>query len=100
MLDKNTVCKNGMKEVVPPGFFTHVTQQSAQDCRKRLVRNGEQVKPSTQRIKHPTVGTRLVREYQGVEYHVTVARNGFECQGRTYCSLSHIIREITGIREL
>jgi len=71
---------------------------SAQDRIKRLMRSGEQVKPSSRRIKRPAVGTRLIREYQGVEHHVTVTRNGFEYQGRTYRSLSHIAREITGTR--
>ena len=47
----------------------------------------------------PTVGTKLIREYQGVEHHVTVTRNGFEYQGRTFRSLSHIARDITGTRK-
>lgn len=48
------------------------------------------------KINRPAVGTRLVREYHGVEHHVTVTRNGFEYQGRTFRSLSHIAKEITG----
>jgi hypothetical protein len=71
---------------------------TAKDHINRLVRSKEQIKPSSRRIRRPTVGTKLIREYQGVEHHVTVTRNGFEYQGRTYRSLSHIAREITGTR--
>ncbi len=70
----------------------------AQDRINRLIRSKEQLKPSSNRVKRPAVGTKLIREYQGIEHHVTVTRNGFEYQGRTYRSLSHIAREITGTR--
>ena len=70
----------------------------AQDRIKRLVRSKEQIKPSSNRTRRPAVGTKLIREYQGVEHHVTVTRNGFEYQSRTYRSLSHVAREITGTR--
>jgi hypothetical protein len=46
----------------------------------------------------PLAGTRLVREWQGVEHHVTVLADGFEYQGRKYLSLSAIARAITGTR--
>ncbi len=46
----------------------------------------------------PIVGTRLIREYQGVEHSVTVLADGFEYQGRPYRSLSAIARAITGTR--
>ena len=46
----------------------------------------------------PIAGTRLVREYQGVEHVVTVMRDGFEYQGRPYRSLSAVARAITGTR--
>lgn len=42
-------------------------------------------------------GTRLVREWQGRMYQVTVLASGFEYDGRTYGSLTAIAREITGI---
>lgn len=44
----------------------------------------------------PIVGTRLVREWNGVEHTVTVQRDGFEFEGRLYKSLSAIARGITG----
>jgi hypothetical protein len=46
----------------------------------------------------PIVGTRLIREWQGVEHVVTVTVHGFEWQGRPYRSLSAIARVITGTR--
>jgi hypothetical protein len=46
----------------------------------------------------PIAGTRLVREWQGIEHTVTVLKDGFEWQGRPYASLSAIARAITGTR--
>ena len=42
--------------------------------------------------QRPIAGTRLLREYQGVEHVVTVTRDGYEYQGRPYQSLSAIAR--------
>ena len=42
-------------------------------------------------------GTRLVREWQGRHYQVTVLASGFDYDGRIYSSLTAIAREITGI---
>ena len=46
--------------------------------------------------ERPIAGTRLIREYRGVQHTVTAA--GFEWQGRPYQSLSAIARAITGTR--
>ena len=46
----------------------------------------------------PIAGTRLIREWQGVEHTVTVLNDGYEWQGRPYRSLSAIARAITGTR--
>jgi hypothetical protein len=46
----------------------------------------------------PIAGTRLIREYQGVEHCVTVRDEDYEYQGRPYKSLSAIARAITGTR--
>jgi hypothetical protein len=46
----------------------------------------------------PIAGTRLIREYQGVEHCVTVRGSDFEYQGRPFKSLSAIARDITGTR--
>jgi hypothetical protein len=46
----------------------------------------------------PVAGTRLMREWQGVEHCVTVRDNDFEYQGRPFKSLSSIARAIAGTR--
>ena len=43
-------------------------------------------------------GTRLIREWQGVTYEVTIENNGYTWNGEYYRSLSQIAREITGAR--
>ena len=46
----------------------------------------------------PIAGTRLIREWQGIEHCVTVRDHDFEYQGRPYKSLSAVARAITGTR--
>jgi hypothetical protein len=56
---------------------------------------------TTRRIRYdarPVAGTRLVREYRGIEHTVTVLADGYEWEGRPYLSLSAIARAITGTR--
>jgi len=71
---------------------------------KRLETLGEQLDGgdrSRRRIRAdlmPITGTRLIREWQGVEHLVTVTTDGFDWQGRPYKSLSAIARAITGTR--
>ena len=48
--------------------------------------------------RNPVVGTRLLREWNGIEHSITVLRDGFDWQGRKYKSLSAIARAITGTR--
>lgn len=48
--------------------------------------------------RNPVVGTRLVRDWDGVAHTVTVLKDGFDWQGRKFKSLSAIAREITGTR--
>ncbi|MEJ8570765.1 DUF2924 domain-containing protein [Microbaculum marinum] len=72
---------------------------------RRLEQLGEELDGgdrSKRRIRadrdRPITGTRLLREWQGVEQIVTVTADGFEWQGRPYKSLSSIARAITGTR--
>ncbi len=44
----------------------------------------------------PISGTRLIREWNGVEHCVTVRHADFEYQGRPYKSLSAVAKHITG----
>lgn len=59
---------------------------------------GDRKKSRVRANLKPIVGTRLVREWQGVEHVVTVTTDGFEWQGRPYKSLSAIARGIAGTR--
>ena len=72
------------------------------DTVRRLEKLGEELdggrvdvrkRPANDR---PISGTRLIRDYQGVEHCVTVRDNDYEYQGRPYKSLSAIARAITG----
>ena len=72
------------------------------DTVRRLEKLGEELdggrvdvrkRPANDR---PISGTRLIRDYQGVEHCVTVRDNDFEYKGRPYKSLSAIARAITG----
>jgi hypothetical protein len=72
---------------------------------RRLERLGEELDGGDKKKRglradrdRPITGTRLIREWQGVEHVVTVLSDGFEWQGRPYKSLSAIARAITGTR--
>src|SRR5882672_7453792 len=54
--------------------------------------------PKGRSDRMPIAGTRLIREWQGIEHCVTLRADGFEYQGRPYKSLSAVDREITGVR--
>jgi hypothetical protein len=60
--------------------------------------DGRPVKRRIRLDDRPIAGTRLIREWQGVEHCVTVRDHDFEYQGRPYKSLSAVARTITGTR--
>ncbi|WP_426954122.1 DUF2924 domain-containing protein [Muricoccus radiodurans] len=74
------------------------------ETRARLEALGEQLDGGNvvlRRIRadsRPLPGTRLLREWQGVQHAVTVLADGFEFEGRPYQSLSAVARHITGTR--
>ena len=71
---------------------------------RRLEALGEQLdggNPVVRRIRvddQPVTGTKLVRNYQGIEHTVTVLADGYSWEGRPYRSLSAIARAITNTR--
>ncbi|WP_099865952.1 DUF2924 domain-containing protein [Pararhizobium haloflavum] len=71
---------------------------------RRLERMGEELDGGDRKKSRiradlkPITGTRLIREWQGVEHVATVTADGFEWEGRPYRSLSAIARAITGTR--
>lgn len=46
--------------------------------------------------RNPLPGTKLVREWNGIEHTVTVLQDGYELTGRKFKSLSAAARAITG----
>ena len=54
--------------------------------------------PSLRKGDRTIAGTRLIRQWQGVEHCVTVLDDGFEYQGARYRSLSAVARAIAGTR--
>ena len=74
------------------------------ETRARLEALGEQLDGGNIALRRirvddkPVTGTRLVRNYQGVEHTVTVRVDGYEWEGRPYRSLSAIARAITNTR--
>jgi hypothetical protein len=69
--------------------------------RRRLDRVG-QATQSSQELpaprRRPSPGTRIVREWQGVTYHVLVTDKGVLFRDKHYRSLSEVARIITGTR--
>jgi len=60
--------------------------------------DGKGTKRARSAQDRPITGTRLIRDWRGVEHSVTVRDDGYEYQGRPYKSLSAIARLITGTR--
>jgi hypothetical protein len=48
--------------------------------------------------RNPVVGTKLIREWDGVAHTVTVLKDGFDWGGQRFKSLSAAARAITGTR--
>ena len=46
--------------------------------------------------RNPVTGTKLLREWDGVEHTVTVLKDGFDWQGRKFKSLSAVAKSIAG----
>jgi hypothetical protein len=70
-------------------------------ARRKLDPLVDQFEPKAARRRdpgRPIAGTRLVREWKGIEHVVTVREHDFEYNGRPYKSLSAIAREIAGSR--
>lgn len=63
-----------------------------------LFGNGGKLKKALADAHRPIAGTRLIREWQGVDHVITVRAEDFEYQGRPYKSLSAVARAITGTR--
>ena len=72
-------------------------------AQERLKALAEQVGPKGRSKRpvenfRPVAGTRLIREWKGIEHCVTVRVSGFEYLGQPYKSLSSVARKITGTK--
>ena len=65
----------------------------ADEVEGTLTRKAQIVDP-----RNPVVGTKLVREWDGIAHTVTVLKDGFDWGGQRYKSLSAVARAITGTR--
>jgi hypothetical protein len=69
---------------------------------KRLEALGETLDGGSKKVRRkradslPAPGTRLIREWKGVEHTVTVLTDGFDYMGQQYASLSPIAKRVTG----
>ena len=57
---------------------------------------GKRSRQRSSLANRPIAGTRLIREWNGVEHCVTVRNSDFEYRGRPFKSLSAIAKHITG----
>jgi DUF2924 family protein len=64
--------------------------------REKLIKKANAASPKHKIAYQP--GTRLVREWQGHTYEVTIMDNGYQWQGNHYRSLTAIAHEITGTK--
>ena len=83
------------------GNIAWATQARAQDedpnSLREALRNAL-IRPTGHTPMRYSPGTRLVREWQGDVYEVTILPKGYLWQGRIYRSLSGIAQEITGAK--
>ena len=71
------------------------------DRRKAMARQYAGQDPAERKVRpmlRPVAGTKLIREWQGIEHCGTVRADDFEYLGRPYKSLSSIAREIAGTK--
>lgn len=76
------------------GGLTKDTVARLEALAKQIERRGS--KGKARASVRPIAGTRLIREFNGVEHCVTVRGDDFEYLGKPYKSLSAIARAITG----
>lgn len=74
----------------------HETERRISEEAKKLFASVGRPKLNKPDYHEPIIGTRLVREYKGVEYQVTVLADGYEYQGAKYKSLSKVATLIAG----
>ena len=85
-----------LQELAHGGLSADTTKRLEAIAAELPAKSGKASKRATG--DRPISGTRLIREWKGVEHQVTVRDSDFEHQGRPYKSLSAVARAITGTR--
>jgi Protein of unknown function (DUF2924) len=75
---------------IDPSIEARIAEHAREMCATAARRKKKE------KYARPIVGTVLVRQYRGVEYRVTILKEGYEYQGGKYKSLSKIAAIITG----
>ena len=77
------------------GDLTLATRRELDSLARRLIQNGsiDAAGPSK-----PSVGTQLIREWNGRTIKVLITESGYLFDNRSYRSLSQIARHVTGAR--
>ena len=78
---------------IAQGGLSKATRRKLQTMAKALRTNGRVCRAPSLSLKS---GARLVREWGGRTYTVTVTEDGFEYAGKNYPSLTKIAQKITG----
>jgi hypothetical protein len=76
--------------------FGGLEESTRQKLREAAERADEKPAPRKRREGLPVAGTRLVREWNGRRYEVTVTADGVVYDGRPYRSLTAVAKAITG----
>lgn len=84
-------------QVLSVGGLSRETETRLQSIGEQLD-GGNLVVRRIRTDRKPIAGTRLVREFRGIEHSVTVTTDGYEYQGQPFKSLSAVARAITGTR--
>ena len=78
------------------GSLTEQTLERLRALAKQQEAEQRSTKPKTGRGYRPIVGTKLIREWQGIQHTVTVRADDYEYLGRPYKSLSSVAKAISG----
>ncbi len=78
------------------GVNPDINKRLAEQAKRYFQFNNTSTKRKRTTYTRPMVGSRLVRYYKGMNYHITVLENGYEYDGCVYNSLSKLATLITG----
>ncbi|UOK71863.1 DUF2924 domain-containing protein [Ancylobacter polymorphus] len=80
------------------GGLDRETRKKLEDAVATIVPKGEPPPKPKRQNRKLKPGTRLIRQWHGRLYEVTVTRNGFDWDGKSFGSLTEIAQTITGTK--